>query len=114
MQEEAFAFEHTMAHRQLWASMAPLDRFSVMPYSLYPGTNFSEWHFDHQQAHNDTQGVFPGFFGETVGFLGPAFIIQDYDLNNWGQREWWTFQNHVWHRDAQLTQNSETFVFPFF
>jgi hypothetical protein len=141
MQEETFAFEHQQAHRLLWASMAPLTRFSVLPYILYPNAhNYGDWHQDHEQAHIDFQDVIPGTFGGigflnlehgripphfvfpplpeaqtgTISQLHPGFNIQDYDLTIWAQREWWTFQNHLAHFNAQLNQNSATFVFPFF
>lgn len=129
VQGETFSFEHNMAHRLLFASMSPLSRFSVLPYIIWPNASDGrDWHMDHQQAHNDGGGVLPGFFGDigfggevpsptgsTVSQLGPAFNIEDYFLQkNSEQKNWWTFQNHYWHLDAQSAQNSELFVFPFF
>jgi hypothetical protein len=141
MQEETFGFEHQQAHRQLWASMAPLVRFSVLPYILYPDpNNYGDWHLDHEQATRDAAVTLPGTFGGigflnlengrippgyrfpdipepqtgTISSLNPVFDIQDYDLDIESQREWWTFQNHYWHLDAQSILNSETFVYPFF
>ena len=141
MQEEAFGFEHEQAHRLLWGSMSPLTRYSALPYILYPHpTNISDWHFDHWQAHQDFINTLPGTFGGigflnlvdgiipidfifpdipeaqtgTISQLGPAYNIEDYDLDIWSQREWWSFQNHYAHLDAQSIQNSATFVYPFF
>jgi hypothetical protein len=141
LRDDTFAFEHNQGHRQLWGSMAPLTRFSVLPYTLYPGeTNQGGWHLDHEQAHRDAQNSLPGTFGGvgfldlilgllppefifpeiptaqqgTISQLSPGFNIQDYDLSVRNQREWWTFQNHYWHLDAQSIQNSEAFVFPFY
>jgi hypothetical protein len=141
MQGETFGFEHEQAHRFSWGSMSPLTRYSVMPYILYPHpSNQADWHQDHQQAHDDMQQTLPGTFGG-IGFLDlilgiippgfifpdipvaqtgtisqqhPYFNVQDYDLTIWAQREWWTFQNHYAHLDSQSSQNSATFVFPFF
>ena len=140
MQEEVFGFEHLQAHALLWANMSPLNRFSVLPYLIYPfPTNQAEWHWDHQQATNDAQSALPGVFGGigfldlliggiippefvfpdipitgTISQLAPGFNIQDYDLTIGPQLEWWTFQNHYWHLAAQSVLNSATFVFPFF
>ena len=123
MQESTFSFEHLMAHRTLQGSMSPMDRFSAAPYSIDPGYNTGDWHQDHQQAHNDVQSVFPGYFGGfgfggtgtgTVSQLGPAFVMEDYNLDSPDQHRWWTFQNHYAHLDAQSVQNSLDFVFPFF
>ena len=140
MQEETFGFEHEQAHRGLWASMAPLNRFSVLPYILYPGaSNRGDWHLDHEWAHRDFQMTLPGTFGGigflnlvdgiippgfvfpdipavqtgTISQLAPSYNIEDYNLTSWAQREWWTFQNHLAHLDAQSVQNSATFVIPF-
>ena len=141
MQEETFGFEHEQAHRGLWGSMSPLTRFSVLPYILYPNPNNSGgWHLDHEWAHRDYQSVLPGTFGGigflnlvdglvppefifpdipvaqtgTISQLAPSFNIEDYELQIRARREWWTFQNHYAHLDAQSVQNSATFVFPFF
>jgi hypothetical protein len=122
MQDETFSFEHAMAHRGLMGSLSPLSGFSVVPYVLDPGFNDDAWHRDHTQAHTDAQGSLPGLFvgrfpvptGQTVGFLGPGFNIEDYDISSHESRAWWTFQNHYWHLDAASAQNLESLVFPFF
>jgi hypothetical protein len=137
MQEETFSFEHAMAHRGLMGSMSPLDRFSVVPYILDPGKNNGDWHQDHQQSHNDFQGVLPGFLGglgfnfpggshlhplppppasNTLSQLGPTIFVQDYELSSKYEREWWTFQNHYAHLNATSVQNlsEPALVFPFF
>jgi hypothetical protein len=132
MQEPTFAFEHAMAHRRLLGSMAPLTRFSVVPYELVPGRNIDMWHRDHQQAHGDFQAVLAGYLGGT-GFgiprkqvvppapapilsqLGPAYNIEDYDLRFRAARQWWVFQNHQAHLDAEVTLSLlEALTFPFF
>jgi hypothetical protein len=122
MQDETFGFEHAMAHRGLMGSMSPLNSFSIVPYVLDPGLNHDDWHRDHTQAHADFQGSFPGIFhyqfpvptGSVVGFLGPAYNIEDYDVDNHESRTWWTFQNHYAHLNAASVQNLESLVFPFF
>jgi hypothetical protein len=121
MQDETFAFEHAMAHRGLMGSMN-LPGFSAVPYVLDPGFNNGDWHRDHTQSHSDFQSSLPGMFvgqfpvptGQTVGFLGPAYNIEDYELATHEGRIWWTFQNHYAHLNAASAQNSASWVFPFF
>lgn len=113
-QDETFAFEHSMSHRRLLGSMAPLPRFSTIPYVLNPGTNLGDWHQDHQQAHNDFTVTLPGWFGFPVTtFIHPGYDLQDTDLRNRNVRTWWTFQNEYTHRIAENIQNSELWIFPF-
>ena len=140
MQDPTFAFEHSQAHATLLGTMSPLTRFSAVPYILSPGANNKDmWHRNHQQAHTDNQDVFAGYFGGT-GFgifrfpgqripvptppeypagglsqLGPGYIIEDYDLSFEPQRNWWLFQNHQAHLDAQQIQDQALrgFIFPF-
>jgi hypothetical protein len=81
--------------------MAPLDRFSVIPYFIDPeqnvGTPGSMWHLDHQTSHNDALQHLPTEFGAaTVGlFIGQN--LRDTNLDDARQRTWWTFQNHMEH-----------------
>lgn len=121
---ETFSFEHQQAHRTLLGSMSPLADFSAIPYLLTPGTNDGFWHQDHQQAHNDFTGVFPGWYGGrfrrqhpiliyAVGVINPGYNIQDVDKENLDELTWWTFQNHYNHLDAQAIQNPANWVWPF-
>jgi hypothetical protein len=139
MQEPTFGFEHAMAHRRLLGSMAPLTRFSVVPYELTPGRNLDMWHRDHQQAHNDVQATIAGYLGGfgygvfrfpgqpippphvipapegTVSQLSLAYNIEDYDLRSESQQRWWAFQNHQAHLDAESVLSLlEKLVYPFF
>lgn len=96
-----FAFDHAMAHRNGLGVMAPLDRFSVVPYLLDPMSDISipggSWHLDHQQAHNDALANLPSQFGAATVGLHIGGILRDYDLDNTRQRLWWEFQNHQEH-----------------
>jgi hypothetical protein len=140
MQDPTFSFEHSQAHARLLGTMSPLGRFSAVPYILSPGANnIDMWHRNHQQAHSDNQDIFAGYFGGT-GFgifffpglpfppidvptfpeepqtqQAPGFIIEDYDLTFEPQRNWWLFQNHQAHLNAELIQDQALrgFIFPF-
>ena len=84
-----FGFEHAMAHRELLGAMAPLDRFSVIPYFVHPQTLPSGgWRMDHQQAHN-AMAATPSPLLEQ--------ILRDSNLFNPEQRKWWEFMNHHEH-----------------
>lgn len=128
-QDPTFSFEHAQAHRTLLGSMSPLTRYSALPYLLSPNANNSGmWHRDHQQAHSDFTDTLPGYFGGfgfnlwgpiggtggTVSQQGPAYNIEDYDLTSEPALNWWTFQNHYAHLNAQQVQTSELWIFPFF
>jgi hypothetical protein len=98
-----FTFEHMMQHREYFAIMAPLDRFSILPYLLDPtyGTDIraGPWHLSHQQAHNDfTQQLPPFWDARHVGFGIPTDqILVDSNLQDPESRTWWTFVNHQEH-----------------
>jgi hypothetical protein len=102
-----FAFEHMMQHREMMAVMAPLDRFSRLPYLLDPAYQIDvragPWNLDHQQAHNDFLSVVPqGAQSRTVA---------DANLKNTESAIWWTFENHQQHLIANeaISQLSRTF-----
>lgn len=52
-----YDFEHAMQHREYFAVMKALHRFSKLPYLLDPAVGAElaagPWQLDHQQAHND-------------------------------------------------------------
>lgn len=105
-QKATFAFEHAMAHRNYLGIMAPLTRFSVIPYLLDPMASINPagaWHQSHQQAHDDALTTVPTAWGaKTVGlFVGRN--LRDTDLRNREQKTWWTFQNHMEHYIANGT-----------
>ena len=99
--DPTFGFEHAMAHRNGLGAMAPLSRFSVLPYMLDPMQHQeipgSMWHLDHQQAHNDALDSLPSYFGSDTAGLAIGGILRDYNLDDASQRTWWTFQNHMEH-----------------
>ena len=61
-----YAFEHAMAHRELFAVMPALSRFSILPYLLDPAFDQEEpawwWNQSHQQAHDDFNATLPSNF----------------------------------------------------
>jgi hypothetical protein len=103
--------------------MSPLTRFSVIPYLLEPyDHNITPWHRNHQQAHTDFQSALAGYLGGTAfggspppfSQLGPGYNIEDYDLSTESQANWWTFQNHIAHLDAEsVVSLIEELIFPF-
>jgi hypothetical protein len=102
-----FDFEHMMAHRNYFAVMAPLNRFSVLPYLLDPsydtGIPASKWHLNHQQAHNDSLNVLPSLYGSTTIGLHIGGNLIDWDLSSPDQLQWWTFANHHEHYIANAS-----------
>ena len=102
-----YAFEHQMAHRQYLAIMAPLSRFSALPYFIEPWpfplpplpTFADAWNLDHQQAHNDFLANLPAFWASsTIGIPRPLNQnLIDSNLNDEANRTWWTFANHQEH-----------------
>lgn len=100
--KSAFAFEHRMAHRALSLTMGPMSQFSVAPYFFDPQTNSGGWLQNHQQAHNDFRVNLPvrwGWWGTLTQAYGvdSSQNLQDVDMNDPGQRRWWTWVNHQDH-----------------
>lgn len=99
--QNAFAFEHAMAHREVMAVMAPLNQWSTMPYFITPAdwkaSPANDWNLNHQQAHNDYASYLPGY--QTA--LDPGFTFQhilvDSNLSDPASRQWWTFLNNQDH-----------------
>ena len=102
-----FAFEHAMSHRTYLGAMAPLTRFSVLPYFIHPMQNDPSWRLDHQQAQNDFTSTMPTWGNPppvppAPGTLSVAVplahnLLDLPNLDDPGQRSWWTFVNHQEH-----------------
>jgi hypothetical protein len=101
MDDPWWPFNHAMAHREWLGVMAPLTRFSLVPYFIEPMIASVEaagpWALRHQQAHNDAMASLPSSFGATtVGlFIGGNLI--DTNLGDQGQQKWLEFQNEQEH-----------------
>jgi hypothetical protein len=115
-----FAFENMMAHRRYFAAMAPLDRFSALPYMLDPPYNTSvrasDWHLNHQKAHTDFAATLPRDYNASAPPQVASFTppLMDSDLSNPEELEWWTFQHHRDHYLAdQATLPLLTGTWPF-
>lgn len=116
--QATFGFEHAMAHRGLLGAMAPLDRFSVIPYFIHPQTLPSGgWRMDHQQAHDDFRVNLPVFWGwyqigtEEYG-VGSGQSLQD--IYSQDHLQWWTFVNNMDHYvAANLLPLEFELTFPF-
>jgi hypothetical protein len=109
-----FAFEHMMSHRQFLGAMAPLTRFSVLPYNLDPFHDNKMWLRRHQTAQTDAISTVP-----TWGLInppeGPPYpgtltvsapenkLLEVTDWSNARQRAWFVFANHQEH---YVTTNS--------
>ena len=92
----AFQMDHEMHHRALLrAGGGNLSLLlDPMQYTGLPGSN---WHLDHQQAHNAARGG-----------INSDQILRDSDLFDRDQQLWWTFTNHQEHvlLTAALSENS--------
>jgi hypothetical protein len=103
-----FHFEHAMAHRVNLMVMSPLTRFSAVPYFYEPEQNLapparlvpgtarpSNWHLNHQQAHNDALNEVPTVYITTPqkGVLSQVNVV-DTNLDDIERTTWWTFVNH--------------------
>jgi hypothetical protein len=125
-----FAWEHVMSHRALYAAMAPLTTYSVMPYLPLPDNapdNDFMWRFNHQSAHNDALTALPSWPYRIILGLPAAQVpsplpigvpnnqnLVDTDFADQGRRRFWTFVNHDEHYAAQivLPEISE-WIYPF-
>ena len=111
-----FNFEQMMSHRRYFAAMAPLTRFSALPYLLDPSYDTdiraSMWHLDHQKAHRDFATTLPSNYNaDTIG-ISTAQPIADYDLSRPEGLSWWTFaqfREHYLADGAILPQTTGTF-----
>ena len=102
-----FDFEHAMAHREYLAVMAPLNRFSALPYFIepWPFPNpplpswADAWNLDHQRAHNDFASALPAVWQPNTVYFGVPMgqNLVDSDLNDAENFAWWTFANHQEH-----------------
>jgi hypothetical protein len=108
----AWEFWEAMEHRRFLGAMAPLTRFTVLPYNLdpipqKPGPASRFWMHNHQRAQSDAIETIP-----TWGFPGPGFPpypgtftvavpenqnLQDTHMTVPGQRTWFQFANHMEH-----------------
>jgi hypothetical protein len=99
--QDAFALDHAMAHRAYYQVMAPLHQWSVLPYFVEPVQHAdvlgSQWHMNHQQAHDDFTRTLPSDFGTTQVGIPVSQILLESDLSDPGSRAWWTFANHQEH-----------------
>ncbi|MBO0753422.1 MAG: hypothetical protein J2P53_14990, partial [Bradyrhizobiaceae bacterium] len=104
---QVFAFEHMMAHRNLFGAMGyagnGLSHFTVLPYHLdpeiYTKTQASGWHLNHGQAHQDATVTLPGWFGwwflpaRPPTQVGSFHDFADKTLATPESTKWWTFIN---------------------
>ena len=91
-----------MAHRRYFANMAPLDRFSALPYVLEPPYNTdipaSDWHLIHQTAHVNFAALVPATYnGDPREVAVLTQPLMDSDLSNTEELTWWSFAQHLQH-----------------
>jgi hypothetical protein len=123
LDDPAFTFHHAMAHRNALGIMAPLTRYSVVPYFVDPMLALASagpWQLNHQQAHNDALADFPTYFDSMHVGLRVGQNMVDTDLNDPVERSWFQFQNHMEHYIGAQTfappptvQPRVTWTFPF-
>ena len=100
-----FSFDHAMSHRTYFGVMAPLTRFSVLPYlPLNPMLDESipsGWfNLTHQHAHDDVFITLPTYYGSlTIGIPNNQILVET-DLANKEQALWWQFLNLTEHQIA--------------
>jgi hypothetical protein len=104
LQQKAFAFDHAMRHRDVLGAMAPLDRFTLIPYFVDPSTEKPFWLLVHGQAHIDFTG--------TLGIPTRQPLV-DTNLANDEKRSWWEFVNNQEHMLAEDATVNATLTFPF-
>jgi hypothetical protein len=100
--DPSFDWEHANAHRAYLGVMAPLTRFSVLPYLLeptfLPNIPAGDWQLRHQQAHDDALTSVPSQYGSTaIGLRIGQNLLDE------RRRQWWTFNNHQNHYIADTT-----------
>lgn len=106
--DPTFDFHHAMSHRTFYAIMAPLPRFSAMPYFIEPVPSSGQrpatnWPLSHQRAHDDFANSVPPFYAaRRVGFGIPA-NQNLVDTTSPENRSWWTFTNFQEHFMAELS-----------
>jgi hypothetical protein len=121
-QINTFAFEHMMATRNYFVAMAPLDRFSVLPYLLDPFQPMppdivaaQNWNLNHQQSHNDALLNLPTYYGAPVEIglsVGQILLETNFDIPD--QVSWWTFQNWMEHYIADnVMYPDNSWMWPF-
>jgi hypothetical protein len=102
--QKAFAFDHAMRHRDALGAMAPLDRFTLIPYFVDPSTEKPFWLLVHGQAHID--------FTSTLSIPSQQPLV-DTDLADERKRTWWEFVNNQEHLLAEDATVNMTLTFPF-
>lgn len=106
--DPTFDFHHAMSHRAYMAIMAPLTRFSVMPYFIEPAPHppprpATMWPLKHQRAHDDFTNAVPSTYnGARFGILTNQILV-DNDLRTPEGRSWNTFVNFQEHYIADQT-----------
>jgi|SRR5215471_2484299 len=103
-----------LPHAFILPGTTGLSGFSAIPYGpLDPAAQTSPWNLDHGQAHSDFQITLPGWFSiAEPEQLNPAQPMVDFNLQDAGQRAWWTFANHQEHQTAETVLPLEL-TYPF-
>lgn len=102
----AFSFDHYRSHVDFYGLMAPLSRFSVLPYLIDPESDISTpagvWNLNHQQAHNDFLLTLPAYAGATTTGIPMSQVLVEPGLNDPVQQTWWTFSNLIEHQMGSI------------
>lgn len=106
MDDPMWAFEEAMAHRLLLGGMAPLTRFSVLPYMLDPMADMAFWRLNQQRAQDDAV--------QTLGVVGipAAQNLLDSNLDDPTERSWFSFVDEMELRIATAALPSQL-TYPF-
>lgn len=102
--QNAWGFDHAMAHRSMLAVMGPLHQWSAIPYFIDPqqfkATPANYWNLNHQQAHNDANYFLPSYALAADKGISSSQNLIDHDFRSQDGQQWWTFANHQEHRIA--------------
>lgn len=93
-----------MSHSTYYGVMAPLYRFSVLPYLIDPMTEANPpanyWNLIHQAAHNDFLSTLPSYYYSTLAGIPLNTPLVDTNLTSPEEVQWWLFANMVEHQSG--------------
>lgn len=92
-----WSFNHWVEHQNIAASIQSTYTVNLEQYQLdpIPANDLNTWLANHQQMHDD--------FNAILGY--PGADLQDVDVNDPQQREYWAFLHWLEHSNANTVLN---------